>query len=126
MHYLLIRVQRTLKVAIDNHVSLTEGNACELRSPSSLATSTAGQAVECTLNELDSIENKPDKILAETWSKLVALRRGKFEKEQQVFTSNKKSLLISYDFICFKLLAYCVCLATYYFHAFGVKDIGYA
>ncbi|XP_065649701.1 cilia- and flagella-associated protein 43 isoform X4 [Hydra vulgaris] len=78
------QVQRTLKAVIDNQISLTEENRFELRVPSSLAVNAVHHSVEDTLNGLDSLENKPEKILVETWSKLVTLRRGKFEKEQQL------------------------------------------
>ena len=78
------RAQRTLKAAVETQGDAEKGNPFQPRPSSSRAASAAAASLERAMLELDSEQHMPENIEQETWQHLVALRRNKLEKEQQV------------------------------------------
>ena len=67
-----------------NNSNTEKGNPFQYRPSSSRATSAAAASMEKALTELDSEQHMPENVEIEAWQHLVALRRNKVEKEQQV------------------------------------------
>ena len=80
------RAQKTLKAAVETHadVATESRNPFQQRPSSSRAASLAAASLEKAMIELDDEQHMPDSLNFETWKKLVAIRRIKVEKEQQV------------------------------------------
>ena len=68
-----------------NNDHTEKGNPFQLRPSSSRATSAAAAGLEKAMHDLDNEQHMPENIDLEIWHHLVALRRNKVEKEQQVF-----------------------------------------
>ena len=80
------RAQKTLKAAVESHadVATENRNPFQQRPSSSRAASVAAASLEKAMAELDDDQHMPDGVNYDTWRKLVAIRRIKVEKEQQV------------------------------------------
>ena len=80
------RAQKTLKAAVETHadVATEDRSPFQKRPSSSRAAMVAVASLEKAMAELDDEIHMPDGVNYETWKKLVAIRRVKVEKEQQV------------------------------------------
>jgi len=80
------KAQKTLKAAVESHadVATENRNPFQQRPSSSRAASVAAASLEKAMAELDDDQHMPDGVNYDTWRKLVAIRRIKVEKEQQV------------------------------------------
>lgn len=82
----ICRAQKVLKAAVESHadVATENRNPFQPRPSSSRAATMAAASLEKAMVELDDEQHMPEGITFETWKKLVAVRRLKVEKEQQV------------------------------------------
>ena len=80
------RAQKTLKAAVESQadVSTNSRNPFQARPSSSRALALAAATLDKAMSELDDDQHMPEGLNYDTWRKLVALRRLKVEKEQQV------------------------------------------